>query len=150
MDVTAKQVGEFLAYGTAVAYAFFKIFQNLWQFLKKIFGKNDSSTKKDSSTGSNITVNVDTGSETTPISQTQQDLIYHTHQLMRLLLEQGNLYRTLDKLWHNTLKEQMDFFDKHIDLFKLKLSKLASEMIKDGSEDSWFNVKNLLKLEKIE
>lgn len=132
MDVTAKQVGEFLAYGTAVAYAFFKIFQNLWQFLKKLFVNTDSSDK--GSKGNTINVNV--GKETEAHGNTQNEITSHSvNQIIRLLLEQANLFRTLDKLGHDTLKDQMDFFDKQIDLFKLKLTMIIMDIMKTAGLD---------------
>jgi hypothetical protein len=117
MDVTAKELGEFIAYGTAVSYAFFKIFQNVFSFLKGIFKKD-----KDKS---GVTVNIN--SQNAPKEFEKDDYRYFLY----FLLEQGKILRAMHDLKSDILKEQMDYLSRHVQDIKVNMTGLMMKHLYD-------------------
>jgi hypothetical protein len=126
MDVTAKQLGEFLAYGTAVAYAFFKIFQNIFQFLKKVLNKESSSPK-----GGNVIVNVDKNDPAVTITSTVELSV-----LVSLLFEYSRVLESIHEMKSEILREQMSYFTKHSDAIKIKCHEVIADLLKQANIES--------------
>jgi len=127
MDYSPKEIGEVIAYGGAVLYAFFKIFQNIYKTIKDILDK------KPDKNNSTVTVNVGNTIESTPEEVVLPQAL---GQLARILLEQSSLFRIIGEIKNSTIRDQMDYFDKYLDLFIIKINNVMLELMAEaGIED---------------
>jgi hypothetical protein len=131
MDYNAKDVGEFVAYGTAAGYAFWKIFQNIYKFLKGIF-KGDT-PKPDKSS---VTVNV-SNPFTTPTDFSHGKEYYR--YFLYFLLEQGKILKAMNDMKSDILREQMDYYNRHMINLKMAITNVMIELLKEAgiAEDSY-------------
>ena len=86
--------------------AFLNVFKFLYSWIKDTF------SKKPKTDGSNVTVNVN--SHLTPESFKESDRYF-----LYFLLEQGKILRAMHDMRSDILREQMDYFNKHIVNFKI-------------------------------
>jgi len=123
----AKQIGEFLAYGTAVTYAFFKISQNIFKLLKDFFGK-----KSDEFKGQGVTVNIGSHNQN---GQYDPNISPVDAALFHVLLEQAQLLYLIHNMRSDILKEQMVFFNKKSKSIKLVLINIMISLLREVGID---------------
>jgi hypothetical protein len=131
MDYTAKQVGEFLAYGTAVLYAFFKIFQNIYEFIKKFTSKEKDNDKK-----GEVTVNINNPFNVPDFSISGKD---DYRYFLYFLLEQGKILKAMNDMRSDILREQMDYYNRHVINLKVAITNIMVELLRDAgiAEDNY-------------
>lgn len=131
MDVNAKDVGEFLAYGSAVFYAFYLIAQNIYAFIKKTLDKK----KEAKSAG--VVVNVGIGDAAKMLAPEFIDA--KDKFFLYFLLEQSKIQQAMHDMKSNILKEQMDYYNRHITKFKISLTNVMIDLLREAgiNDDSY-------------
>jgi len=109
-----ESIGQYSAYALIVGYSFFKIIAASYNYLKTFFF-----SKKEKKEG--VTVNV----TNTDINTIKDD----HHYSLYFLLEQGKILKMMDSLHSDVLKEQMDYFDKHVRNFRMIITNLLIDLL---------------------
>jgi len=123
MSYDAKQIGEYAAYGIAVAYSFFKIIQNIYTALKDLITKKVEKQKENS-----VVVNVGN----TPTIKNEDDFIF---RFMALFFEQGKVLKAMYDMKSDILRDQMEYYFKHVQAIKISTSNVIVGLLKDADLD---------------
>lgn len=112
MDIDAKKIGEAIGFGILASYAFWNIVKTFWDFAKGMIKSTPPAPPK-SSSKEGVTVNV--GAATPPqdiqaLNLPKEDVRY----LLYFLLQQGKIHKAMHDLKSDILKEQMDYFNRHM------------------------------------
>lgn len=123
---TIETIGQYFASIVIGLYAFIKGVQKGYNALKDFF------IKKEQKQESKVTVNV--GSTITPSSDfkaSKEDYRYFLY----FLLEQGKINKAMHDLKSDVLKEQMEYFFKHVQNMKLVYNSIIIDLLKDAGID---------------
>lgn len=127
---TIETIGQYFASIVIGIYAFVKGIQKAYNVLKDFF------IKKQDKSESKITVNV--GSPVEPsrnFKASKEDYRYFLY----FLLEQGKINKAMHDLKSDVLKEQMEYFFKHVQNIKIIYNSIIIDLLKDaGIEDIYF------------
>lgn len=123
-----ESIGEWLAYGIIISLAFFKTFSFLFDKIKLFFEKDKNKNKdKDS-----ITVNVN---QSSPHKITPKDMQEDYRYFLYFLLEQGKILSAMHNMRIDILREQMEYFNRHLQNIKVSINNIIIELLKDAGID---------------
>ena len=111
----AENIGQYTAYATIVLYAFIKIIIASYSYLKTFLSKKEKKEKD------RVTVNVNN----TDFKGNKDDHRYFLY----FLLEQGKILKLVDNMHSDILKDQMDYFEKHVRNYRMVITNLLVDLL---------------------
>ena len=120
-----KQVSDniiqYIVYGIVILFSFIKTFSAAYQYVKDIFSSKGSKDSK-----GDITVNVSNTKER------DAALVSDYMNFLRLLLEQGTIMKAMTDLRSEILRDQMDYFSRHLEAIKISTTDIIVGLLKDA------------------
>lgn len=116
---SAKNTGEIIAYIIIGLAAFINIFKYCYSWIKDFFNKD-----KEKKTAS-IVINNTSQFDSTSFKDDYRYFLY-------FLLEQGKILKAMHDMRSDILKEQMDYFDKHVQNIKILITNIIVELLKEA------------------
>ena len=120
-----KQVSEnviqYIVYGIVILFSFIKSFSAAYQYVKDIFSSKGTKDSK-----GDITVNVSN------IKEKEITVVSDYMNFLRLLLEQGAIMKAMTDLRSDILREQMDYFSRHMEAIKISTTDIIVSLLRDA------------------
>lgn len=121
-----QALGQWIASGIVLGYAFIKGIKKAYEMVKDLFEK-----KKKQNKNSEVTVNISNPCTSFDLQEHSKDCKYFLY----FLLEQGKILKAMHDLRSDILKEQMEYFGKHTQNVRVVVTNIIIELLKEANID---------------